>query len=97
MNNKDREHIGYLLSIAHNLEEFEQELFEYDKKIKEEYEAYVYIQGRSEKAEELFRERMSHKHGNMWSCLRDKSDYGPMLEAARREIYGDEYDFVFKK
>ena len=98
MNNKDRDHIGYLLSVCNDLEKFKEELFLYDEKIELEYLSYESVQGRDSEVDELFFKMMIEKYGPDWALCRNSRDDGELfLEIARKKVYGDDYNYIFNK
>ena len=97
MNKKDVEHIGYVLGSSHSLEEAKCRLIEWDSRIGDEYETFEAAEGRDEAIDEKVSELMVERYGSSWSLLREKPPYGAVLEEVRREVYGDDYDYIFKK
>lgn len=98
MNKKDCESIGYLLSIATSQQEIHESLFALDSRIEPEYIGFEEVQGRSEAVMELFNKIMKDENGPDW-CLRKKEflkrTTKEVMEQARREIYGDDYNPAF--
>lgn len=96
MNKKDVENIGYILSETTNFYEIKEQLFKLDKRIEEQYESYKYISGRHEQVDELFDSIMNERYGPQWPLLRVKPPVKEVLEEARRQVYGDDYEYIFK-
>lgn len=98
MNKKDCESIGYLLSIARSPEEIRERLFELDDRIEPEFIGFEEAQGRDDDVMERFNEIMEEENGPHW-CLRKKSTYKhtskEVIERARRDIYGEDYNPTF--
>jgi hypothetical protein len=98
MNKKDCESIGYLLSISRDPQEIRERLFNLDSRIEPECIAFEEVQGRSEKVTHLFNKIMADENGPDW-CLRKKEYYKrttkEVLEHARKEIYGEDYNPAF--
>lgn len=98
MNKKDCESIGYLLSIARDPQEIRERLFVLDSRIEPEYIAFEVVQGRDEDVMELFNKIMVDENGPNW-CLTKKEflkhTTKEVMEQARREIYGDDYNPAF--
>ena len=98
MNNKDRDHISGLLSTCIDLENFKEKLFLYDPKIETEYLSYEWVQGRDSEVNEIFLEMMVKKYGCDWAlCKASRADGKPFMKKARKQIYGDDYDYIFSK
>lgn len=98
MNKKDCESIGYLLSISGSPEEIRERLFELDDRIEPEFIGFEEVQGRSEEVMDLFNKIMAEENGHDWG-IRKKSTYKhtskEVIERARREIYGEDYNPAF--
>ena len=96
MNNKDREHIGYISSISQSIEEFKDRLFEYDEKIKIEYELFEDAAGRDNDVDKLYEKMMIEKYGHEWALFKSaKHESKNILEKARKQVYGDSYNYIF--
>ncbi len=91
MNKKDVEHIGYILSCAKCREELLGSLFEWDPRIKEEYEMFEMANGRSEEVDRKTEELMIERYGHNWAILRKKPPYAEVLDEVRRNVYGNDY------
>lgn len=98
MNKKDCESIGYLLSISGSPEEIRERLFELDDRIEPEFIGFEEVQGRSEEVMDLFNKIMAEENGRDWG-IRKKASYKhtakEVMERARREIYGEDYNPAF--
>lgn len=98
MNKKDCESIGYLLSISRDPQEIREHLFDLDSRIEPEYIGFEEVQGREEDVTELFNKIMKDENGPDW-CLRKKEflkhTAKEVVEQARKEIYGDDYNPAF--
>ena len=97
MNKKDAESIGYILSDSKCFEEIKERLFALDSRIAGEYDEYEAMAGRDEAVDDKVAALMSERYGHNWALLRKKPPYGAVLEEVRREIYGDDYEYIFRK
>lgn len=97
MNKKDVEHIGYLLSDCHSLEEFKDKIIEWDNRIEEEYIGFEGVAGRDRDVDELFEKLIVERYGHQWAMLKDRPPVAEVLEEAQREVYGDNYELIFGK
>jgi len=97
LNKKDTEHIGYILSSSRSVEELKERFFQMDSRIEQEYEMFESAAGREESIDDEVSKRMIERYGHNWALLKKKPPFGEVLEEVRREVYGDDYDYIFKK
>jgi len=97
MNKKDVDRIAYILSSSTTFEELKERMFALDSRISDEYDGYEEIAGRHEEIDEKVSALMCERYGHNWPLLKKKPPYGEVLEEVRREFYGEDYDYIFKK
>jgi hypothetical protein len=91
VNKRDCEQIGQILSASHAPEHICDSFFQLDSRIQAEYDGYAEVVGRQDAVDERFHELMNERFGAHWSLRKIKPDSTPILEQARREIYGEDY------
>ena len=96
MNKKDVENIAYILSDASCFDEAATRLVELDSRIKDEYKMFEECKGRSLEVDEKFEDLMVERYGHNWAYKRDKLPSKDVLEEVRRDVYGEDYDLIFK-
>ena len=100
MNKKDCESIGYILSITAHDDYLRQLLFQLDPRIEPEYIGFEDVAGRNDEVNVRFNEIMVKYDGVNW-CLKKKEYLNittkEAFEMARKEVYGEDYSYIFGK
>jgi hypothetical protein len=99
MNKKDCEDIAYILSEYNCPLFIKTKFYSLDERIKDEVGSFDYCKGKDDKVYERMEEIMVEKLGHDWAmkkaCTKELTQ--SVLEQVRREIYKEDYDFIFKK
>lgn len=91
MNQKDCEHIGYVLSEYRVPQAVCEALFKMDARIEPEYTGFLEVRGISEEVDERAEELAIQYNGRGWSMVKNPvKTYADCLKQARKEIYGEE-------